>query len=124
MRVLVVDDDPDNVLILSIALRREGYEVVSTTNGLEALDLAKKAAPDLVILDILMPGHDGIEVGMLLKNDIATSQIPIIFLTALKSPHDRDDVLSVGPSANTVIGKPIDSRELFGAIRQVIRRAA
>ena len=111
MRILVVDDNAQNVLNLSMALRREGYEVVSTTDGLEALQMVKRLKPALVLLDILMPVHDGIEIGMRLKEDPLTREVPVIFLTALTGAREVETM-------------SFDSDKLVGAIRQVVQRAA
>eukprot|EP01035_Chromulina_nebulosa_P059914 gene59914-81971_t len=80
--ILVVDDQPINVQLLKRKLEREGIKVTAAYNGLEALDLTKKVTPDLILLDVMMPDMDGIEVCQRLQADETTRGIPVIFITA------------------------------------------
>ncbi len=79
MRILVVDDDPPSVKMISFLLREEGYDVISTDNGLEALELVDSEAPDLVVLDVMMPNLDGFEVCRRMRQ---RTDVPILFLSA------------------------------------------
>ena len=106
--ILVVDDEPVIIESLAYSLRREGYEVSVTPNGLEALDLFEQMRPDLVVLDIMLPGIDGLEVCRRLR---AKSSVPIIMLTARSDEVDRILGLEIG--ADDYLPKPFSFRELL-----------
>src|SRR5689334_4330457 len=90
LTVLIVDDTPENIDVLSTVLEGMGCELVVATNGARALELAARRKPDLILLDVMMPGMDGFEVCRRLKADIALAEIPVIFCTA------RADDISIG----------------------------
>ena len=115
--ILLVDDEPMIIDSLTYSLRREGFEVTTATDGAHALSLFSHAQPDLVILDIRMPGMDGLEVCRRLR---AQSPVPIIMLTALGNELDRVVGLEVG--ADDYIPKPFSFRELLARIRSMLRR--
>jgi DNA-binding response OmpR family regulator len=115
--ILVVDDEPVIMESLAYSLRREGYEVTVSPNGLEALELFDKIHPDLVVLDIMLPGIDGLEVCRRLR---ARSSVPIIMLTARGDEVDRILGLEIG--ADDYLPKPFSFRELLARIRSVVRR--
>ena len=117
-RILVADDEVYIVHILEFSLNMEGYEVISATSGEEALRKAEKERPDLVVLDVLMPGMTGHEVCRRLRMDERTRDIPIIFLTARDSLADRDFGLGLG--ANAYITKPFGPRRLIEAIETLL----
>jgi two-component system alkaline phosphatase synthesis response regulator PhoP len=117
--VLVVDDEEDIVDLLTYNLLKEGYEVSSARNGQSALEMASRA-PDLILLDVMMPGLDGFEVCRRLKRDPATSTIPIVFLTARSAEVDEITGLEIG--ADDFIRKPISPRKLVARVRAVLRR--
>lgn len=104
-RILAVDDTPENLQFI-VALLKDKYAVVAATSGQKALDIAKNSKPDLILLDIIMPQMDGYEVCRLLKSDLETSAIPIIFVTSKNEQFDDAIGYSVGASA--YIGKPIE----------------
>jgi DNA-binding response OmpR family regulator len=114
---LLADDDRALSSILSIALREEGYEVALAANGLEALQQFERSAPDLLILDVLMPEMDGLEVCRRLRR---TSRIPIILLTSRGEEVDRVTGLETG--ADDYVTKPFSTRELVARIRAIERR--
>jgi DNA-binding NtrC family response regulator len=124
-RILVVDDTPNNVALLEDMLTARGYQVATATDGAEALAKAVAEAPDLVLLDVMMPGPDGFEVCERLRADGATREIPIIFLTALDDTFDKVRAFSAG--AVDFVTKPFRSEELLArvtthlALRQVRR---
>ena len=120
-RILVVDDEIYIVHILEFSLNMEGYEVISATNGEEALSKTAKEPPDLVVLDIMMPGMGGYEVCRHLRADERTRHIPIIFLSAKDSPCDRDQGLELG--ANAYITKPFGPRRLIEEIETLLDEA-
>ncbi len=117
MRVLVVDDDPPSVKMISFLLQEEGYDVVTASSGPEALRLVDEAAPDLVILDVMMPNMDGLEVCQRIRR---RSDLPIIFLSAKGETADRIAGLDLG--ADDYLPKPFEPAELLARVRAVMRR--
>ncbi len=120
--ILVVDDQPINVQLLKRKLEREGIRVSAAYNGLEALDLIKREKPDLILLDVMMPDMDGIEVCQRLQADEQTRSIPIIFITARTSKEGKIEGLSVG--AVDYITKPIDLDETLARVQTQLRFVA
>lgn len=118
-RVLVVDDILPNVKLLEAKLSAEYYEVVTATNGQEALDKAAEVSPDLVLLDIMMPGMDGFEVCTRLKQDPKLTHIPVVMVTALTDASDRVRGLEAG--ADDFLSKPINDTALMARVRSLVR---
>ncbi len=116
--VLVVDDDKKIVDLVSLYLHKEGYSVLSANNGLDALELALAEQPDLVVLDLLLPEMDGMQVCHALR---AESRVPIIMLTARST--DEDKLLGLDLGADDYVTKPFNPRELVARVRAVLRRA-
>jgi len=119
-RVLVVEDEPDILEVIEHNLRREGYRVLTAADGSEGLRLARRDAPDLVLLDVMLPGLDGVEVCRRLKEDPLTRPIPIIMVTA--RGDESDVVLGLGVGADDYVAKPFSPRELTARIKAVLRR--
>ncbi len=119
-KVLVADDEPDILEIIQYNLQSEGYEVVTARNGNEALDLAKKHQPDLIILDIMMPGKNGIEVCNILRVQPAFNDTLIIFLTALSDEGTEIKGLETG--ADDFLTKPVSPKVLVSKINALFRR--
>jgi two-component system alkaline phosphatase synthesis response regulator PhoP len=119
MKVLVVDDEQDILDLVRYQLEREGYQVVGCRDGRAALDLFSRERPDLVILDLLMPGVDGLEVCRRLRQD---SAIPIIMLTA--KAEETDKVIGLELGADDYVTKPFSPRELVARVKAVLRRGA
>jgi two-component system sensor histidine kinase/response regulator len=117
--VLVVDDQPINVQLLKRKLEREGIRVNAAYNGLEALQFVKNEKPDLILLDVMMPDMDGIEVCQRLQADEQTRSIPVIFITARTSKEGKIEGLSVG--AVDYITKPIDLDETLARVQTQLR---
>ena len=117
--VLIVEDDPDTANLVQLYLRRDGYKVLSAPDGREGLKLAQDAGPDLVVLDLMLPGMDGLEVCRELRRD---SNVPIIMLTARVEEEDRLEGLNLG--ADDYVTKPFSPRELAARVRAVLRRTA
>ena len=117
MRILVVDDDPEIVSFLKRGLIYEGYTVDTASNGTEALAKARESEPDLVILDIMMPGIDGIEVCKRIRQ---VSAVPILMLTAKGTVADR--VVGLDSGADDYLVKPFAFDELLARIRALLRR--
>nr|WP_245817489.1 response regulator [Hydrococcus rivularis] len=121
--ILVVDDTPDNLRVLSASLMKRGYQVRCVKNGAMALITAKKAPPDLILLDIKMPEMDGYEVCEKLKADAHTREIPVIFLSALDDVFDKVKAFQVG--GVDYITKPFQIEEIVVRIQhQLVLRAA
>jgi two-component system alkaline phosphatase synthesis response regulator PhoP len=118
--VLVVDDEQDIVDLISYNLSKEGYTVHSATNGLEAVSKAQDVHPDLVILDVMMPGMDGFEVCRTLRATPTTAATAIMFLTAKSG--EIDQILGLELGADDYIQKPISPRVLLARVKTVLRR--
>jgi two-component system alkaline phosphatase synthesis response regulator PhoP len=118
--ILVVDDEHDIIDLLSYNLRKEGFIVLSATNGQQAVDIASENNPDLIVLDIMMPEMDGLEVCKSLKKNPTTSNTAIIFLTAKAGEIDQIVGLELG--ADDYIQKPISPRVLIARIKNILRR--
>ena len=119
-KILIVEDDPDIVEMISYNLKKEGYKTLSVFNGEEAIDVAKKELPNLIILDLMLPGMDGLEVCFILRKNEPTAHIPIIMLTA--KSQEADKVVGLELGADDYITKPFSPRELIARIKAVLRR--
>jgi phosphate regulon transcriptional regulator PhoB len=119
-KVLVVDDEPDALELIDYNLRGAGYQVFTAANGTRAMELAQRHLPDLIILDLMLPEIDGIEVCKILRRNIETQDIPIIMLTAKADEIDRVIGLEVG--ADDYVTKPFSPRELTLRVKNILRR--
>jgi len=117
-RVLIVEDEETLLFTIAHNLRREGYSVITAARGDDALKLAREKLPDLIVLDLMLPGVDGMQVCRLLRRD---TTVPIIMLTALGGERDRVAGLDIG--ADDYITKPFGMRELIARIRALLRRS-
>ncbi len=117
-RVLVADDSRLILRLAAMNLEKAGFEVITAADGLEALERARVESPDLIILDIMMPEMDGFEVCRLLKADVATSSIPVIFLTARGEEEDRHQGMDFG--AVDFVTKPFSPRKLIEKVNQYL----
>ncbi len=118
-RVLVVDDIPANVRLLEARLTTEYFEVITATNGEDALDLVEKGGCDIVLLDVMMPGMDGFQVCRLIKQNPKTHHVPVVMLTALDQPQDRVHGLEAG--ADDFLTKPVSDIALVTRVRSLVR---
>ena len=118
-RILVVDDDPMNVKLMVAILNREGYESLTAVDGAEALAQVRRHQPDLILLDVMMPGIDGYQVARELKADPTTATIPIIMITALDGTEDKVCGLECG--ADEFLSKPVNSAELLARVKSMLR---
>ena len=121
-KILVVDDERDLVELIGMNLQRNGYEVVPAHDGATGLDLARKLKPDLLILDVMMPGLSGRDVTTALKRDPDTDNIPLLMLTAKTDETDIIVGLSVG--ADDYVTKPFSMKVLMARVAAVLRRKA
>jgi two-component system, OmpR family, phosphate regulon response regulator PhoB len=119
-RVLIVDDDPDILRLVSYNLTQAGFESVTADNGRKALELVQKQPPDLVILDVMLPDVDGMEVCRTLRSHDSSRRIPIIMLTARSEEIDR--VVGFELGADDYVMKPFSTRELVLRVKSILRR--
>jgi DNA-binding response OmpR family regulator len=121
-KILIVDDEHDIAELLSYNLSREGFDVTTALDGENALKHIKRKGFDLIVLDLMLPGIQGMELCRLLKNDPKTKDLPIIILTAKTDEIDR--ILGLELGADDYITKPFSPRELIARIKAVLRRSA
>lgn len=121
-RILVVDDEPEAVELLEFNLAQAGFTVSSAQDGREALSKARAELPQLIILDLMLPEVDGLEVCKMLRRDDTTARIPIIMLTAKASEVDR--VLGLELGADDYVTKPFSPRELVLRVKKILERSA
>jgi DNA-binding response OmpR family regulator len=119
-KILVVDDEPDALELIAFNLKNAGLEVLTAENGDQALRLARAQLPDLILLDLMLPEVDGLEVCKILRRDPATSAIPIIMVTAKAAEMDR--VLGLELGADDYVTKPFSPRELVLRVKNLLRR--
>jgi two-component system OmpR family response regulator len=121
-RLLVVDDEPTVRELLSDTLRFVGFAVTSAATGAEAVDIAEREPPDLILLDVMLPGIDGFEVVRRLRSAAGPRRhVPVLFLTARDAPADKINGLTLG--GDDYVTKPFNLQELIARIRAVLRRA-
>jgi len=118
--ILIVEDEKDIVKMLEYNLKKEGFRTLSARDGEKALELAQKELPGLILLDLMLPGMDGLEACRALKSEIKTASIPIIMLTAKTQESDKIVGLELG--ADDYVTKPFSPRELIARIKAVLRR--
>lgn len=119
-KLVVVDDEEDILELLRFNLEKEGYQVLCATSGEEALEIARSQIPNLIVLDLMLPGIDGLEVARKLKNDPDTMEIPIVMLTA--KGEEADIVTGLELGADDYVTKPFSPRILAARVRAVLRR--
>jgi two-component system phosphate regulon response regulator PhoB len=120
--IVAIEDEPDLLEVLQYNLTREGYRVESSKDGDEGLELIGKVRPDLVLLDLMLPGMDGLEICRRVKYDAATRHIPIIIVSA--KGEEGDVILGLELGADDYIAKPFSPRELLARVRAVLRRGS
>jgi len=120
-KILVVEDNPHNLELIKIVLEKDGFEVIKAEDGLRAIEEARLHHPDLIMMDMQLPGIDGYETTRRLKADKELSKIPVLAVTAYALPGDEEKALKAGCSG--YIPKPIDTRKLSKTIREVLEDA-
>jgi two-component system alkaline phosphatase synthesis response regulator PhoP len=118
--ILIVDDEPDILELLRYNLMREGFHVGVAGSGEEALKIIRSQSPDLVLLDLMLPGMDGLEVCRLLRNDNATKHLPVVMITA--KGEEADVVTGLELGADDYVTKPFSPRVLSARVKSVLRR--
>ena len=118
-RILIVDDQPASLKLLSAKLGNEYYQTLTAENGATALEAVERDAPDLVLLDVMMPGMNGFEVCQRIKKNPETMPIPVVIIPALDSRQDRIRGLEAG--ADDFLTKPVDDTTLFARVRSLVR---
>lgn len=121
-KLLIVEDMESVVTLLRTILEREGFEVVSAQDGLEALEAVRREKPDLLLLDLILPGLDGLEVLRRIRNDPQTAHLPIIILSGKE--EERDKVIGLEIGADDYVTKPFQANELVARIKSRLRRSA
>lgn len=120
-KILVIEDETDILEVIAYNLKREGYDVVTSTSGEDGLEKIEKTKPNLVVLDLMLPEVDGIELCRKLKSDPVTQGIPVIMVTA--KGEESDVVLGLGVGADDYVTKPFSPRELTARVKAVLRRS-
>ncbi|MDP8253959.1 MAG: response regulator [Candidatus Kaelpia aquatica] len=115
-KILIIEDEPEQIKLISMRLKANGYDVTSTEVAREGLRIAKEEKPDLILLDILLPDINGLEVAENLKSDIITKEIPIIAFTALGTPDIEEQCKEAGIS--DFLRKPYESQDLIDKIKK------
>jgi two-component system alkaline phosphatase synthesis response regulator PhoP len=121
-RILVIEDDPGALRLAQYVLQYEGYEVLTATNGLVGLKKAQSEQPDLVVLDVMLPGVDGFEICHRLRSEPETAQLPILMLSAKAEAVDRAMGLKVG--ADDYLIKPTDAAEIVRIVKKLLAEKA
>lgn len=119
-KILIVDDEMDALLALKVALETEGYNIAEAKDGYEAIDKVRSEIPDVILLDLMIPGIDGFEVCRQLKSDPMYKHIPIIMLTARGEVDDKVEGIELG--ADDYVTKPFNLKELKARIKMILRR--
>ncbi|HBG63371.1 MAG: DNA-binding response regulator [Omnitrophica WOR_2 bacterium GWF2_43_52] len=120
-KILIIEDEPDIVKMLEYNFKKEGFRIISASNGQRALTRAEREHPDIIILDLMLPEIDGLEVCKSLKQSPGTAHIPIIMLTA--KAQETDKIVGLELGADDYITKPFSIRELTARVKAVLRRA-
>jgi two-component system alkaline phosphatase synthesis response regulator PhoP len=120
-KIVVIEDEADILEVIAYNLKREGYDVVTSTSGEDGLEKIERTKPNLVVLDLMLPEIDGIELCRKLKSDPVTQSIPVIMVTA--KGEESDVVLGLGVGADDYVTKPFSPRELTARVKAVLRRS-
>lgn len=119
-RILFIEDEPDQIAMIRLRLEKEGYEVLAAQDGIEGLGTAIREVPDLILLDVVIPGMNGFEVCKQLKKETATRHIPVIATTAAGNDDIEQICLAMG--ASHCVRKPYESSDLLAKIQRLIKK--
>lgn len=119
-KIVIIEDEPDILEVLSYNLRREGFEILTANDGIQGLAMVKREHPDLVLLDLMLPGIDGVEICTSIKKHPDTQHTLLIMVTA--KGEESDIVLGLGVGADDYISKPFSPKELVARVKAVMRR--
>jgi len=119
-KILIIEDDPSATSFASYALEQEGCQVLTAANGVEGLKMALEEKPDIIVLDVMLPGMDGFELCHRLRNEASTAKLPIMMLSVKGRESDRDMGLKVG--ADEYLTKPTDPDELVACVGRLLER--
>jgi len=119
-KILIIEDDPAISRLVDYSLRHEGHEVITAANGLEGIRKARKEAPDLVILDVMLPGMDGFEICHRLRSEPDTAQLPILMFSAKAQEIDKHTGLNVG--ADDYLPKPASPAEIVDRVAKLLEK--
>lgn len=119
-KIVIIEDEPDILEVLGYNLRREGFEIFTANDGTKGLGLVKREHPDLVLLDLMLPGMDGVEIATAIKKNADTQNTLIIMVTA--KGEESDIVLGLGVGADDYVSKPFSPKELVARVKAVLRR--
>jgi DNA-binding response OmpR family regulator len=119
-KILVIEDDPATSRLVDYALRHEGYQVITASNGLVGIRKVQEEKPDLIILDVMLPGMDGFEICHRLRSEPATAELPILMLSAKAQEIDRNTGVKVG--ADDYLAKPADPSEIVSRVGSLLAR--
>ncbi len=120
--ILIIDDEKDLIELVRYNLEKDGFDAIAATDGQSAIEIAQRHKLDLIVLDLMMPGMDGLEVCRRLRQDSRTARVPIIMLTAKATEADRIVGLEIG--ADDYVVKPFSPRELVARVKAILRRTA
>ncbi len=119
-KILVIEDDPSTSRLVDYSLRHEGYQVLTASNGLEGIRKAHNEAPDLIILDVMLPGMDGFEICHRLRSEPDTAQLPILMFSAKVQEIDKETGLKVG--ADDYLSKPTAPAEIVSRVEKLLAK--
>lgn len=119
-KILIADDEPGVIMILGMRLRANGYHVIAAHDGMQAIELAHREKPDLILLDIKMPGKNGYSVFQDLREAVCTRSIPVVFFSALPPEQAEEKATQLG--ANGFVSKSADPEEIVARIKDVLGR--
>ena len=119
-KILVIEDDPGSLRLTQYTLEHKGFEVITARDGLEGLRKAQNEQPDLIILDVMLPGKDGFEICYNLRSEPRTTKLPILMLSAKAREADKDTGLKVG--ADSYLSKPIAPSEIIRNVERLLER--
>ncbi len=119
-KILIIEDDPATSRLVDYSLRHQGYQVITASNGLEGVRKAQKESPDLVILDVMLPGIDGFEICHRLREDPATANMPILMFSAKAQEIDKDTGMKVG--ADDYLTKPSPPAEIIARVEKLLAK--